>query len=416
MLDIAITGMGIVSALGCDCEEFHRRLMVGEMAIRAAPWAVEGRSAWCGTVTDFAPRDWMDEQIEAGTDLFAQFALAAAQQAFQQAGIEDVDRERIGVVHGTSIGGARALMKAQYLLDTGGPASIPRKTAIQIWPNMAAAQIAMLYGLHGPSLTVTTACASSLDAIGTAAQMLTNGQADVMLAGATEGGISLAGGGSDGEFIPVMFHTTSLYGMDAPAADPKRAMLPFDRKRNGIVVGEGSAMLVLERGERARRRGAKIHGYLRGYGSLADAFHPSSPEPSGKWEARAMELALADAGIEAAQVDALIAHATGTPKGDTAEIRAINRVHGERRIPLPVASIKGHIGHSGAASGGMAIITGLLGLTEGRFVHTAGTDEPDREARFDIVIERPRAIQGSNLQVNSFGFGGQNASVIVSRE
>ena len=129
-----------------------------------------------------------------------------------------------------------------------------------------------------------------------------------------------------------------------------------------------------------------------------------------------MELALADAGIEAAQVDTLIAHATGTPKGDTAEIRAINRVHGERRIPLPVASIKGHIGHSGAASGGMAIITGLLGLAEDRFVHTAGTDEPDREARFDIVIERPRAIQGSTLQVNSFGFGGQNASVIVSTE
>jgi 3-oxoacyl-[acyl-carrier-protein] synthase II len=129
-----------------------------------------------------------------------------------------------------------------------------------------------------------------------------------------------------------------------------------------------------------------------------------------------MELALANANIEAARVDALIAHATGTPKGDAAEIRAINRVHGERCVPLPVASIKGHIGHSGAASGGMAIVTGLLGLAEGRFVHTAGTDEPDSEARFDVVIERPRAIQGRTLQVNSFGFGGQNASVIVSRE
>ena len=415
MHDIAITGMGVVSALGCAAGDFHRRLLAGQVAIRAAPWAVDGRAAWWGTVSDFAPSDWMDAQVESGTDLFAQFALAAAQQAVEQAGIDDVDRERIGVVHGTSIGGARALMKAQHLLDRDGPSAIPRKTAIQIWPNMAAAQIAMRWGLHGPSLTVTTACASSLDAIGTAARLIAAGPAEVMLAGATEGGISLAGGGADGGFVPAMFHTSTLYGMEAPADDPKRAMLPFDRKRNGIVVGEGSAMLVLEAGERARRRGATIFGYVRGYGSLADAFHPSSPEPSGKWEARAMQLALADAGIAADRVDALIAHATGTPKGDTAEIRAINRVHGDRRVPLPVSSIKGHIGHSGAASGGMAIITGLLGMADGHFVHTAGTDEPDPEARFDVVIGRPRRLAWSTLQVNSFGFGGQNASLVVTK-
>ncbi|MCW5744982.1 MAG: beta-ketoacyl-[acyl-carrier-protein] synthase family protein [Alphaproteobacteria bacterium] len=418
MLDIAITGTGIVSALGLAVEEFHRRLLAGEVAIRPAPWTTSGGDgrAWWGTITDFAPRDWMDAQIEAGTDLFAQFALAAAQQAVQQAGLGDVDAERTGVVHGTSIGGARAVMKAQYLLDTEGPQAIPRKTQIQIWPNMAAAQIAMRYHLHGPSLTVTTACASSLDAIGTAARLIAGGQADVMIAGATEGGISLAGGGADGDFVPAMFHTSTLYGMDAPSHDPHRAMLPFDAKRSGIVVGEGAAMLVLERGDRARARGVPILGYVRGYGSLADAFHPSSPEPTGKWEARAMELAIADAGIDAGAVDALIAHATGTPKGDTAEIRAINRVHGDRPQKLPVASIKGHIGHSGAASGGMAIITGLLGMRDGRFVHTANTDDPDPEAQFDIVIGAPRALDYRTLQVNSFGFGGQNASLIVTRD
>jgi len=416
MPDIAITGTGIVSALGCAVDGFHRGLMAGEVAIRQAPWAAEvpGRAAWWGTVTDFRAADWMDAQIESGTDLFAQFALAAAAQAMRQSGLDEPDPDRTGVVHGTSIGGARAVMKAQYLLDREGPDAIPRKTAIQIWPNMAAAQIAMRYRLHGPNLTVTTACASSLDAIGTAARLIAGGQADVIIAGATEGGISLAGGAADGGFVPAMFYTSTLYGMEAPADDARRAIMPFDRKRKGIVVGEGAAMLVLERGDHARSRGARILGYLRGYGSIADAFHPSAPEPSGKWEARAMQLALADAGIGAQEVDALIAHATGTPKGDTAEIRAINLVHGTRGRPLPVASIKGHIGHSGAASGAMAIITGLLGMTEDRFVHTANTDEPDLEAQFDVVIGAPRSMAYRTLQVNSFGFGGQNASVIVT--
>jgi len=417
MQDIAITGLGVVSALGCDVAAFHRGLMAGRTAIRAAPWAdhVEGRAAWWGTVTDFDPADWMDDRVADGTDLFAQFALAAAEQAMRQAGLDAPDPLRTAVVHGTSIGGVRAVMKAQHALDHDGPDAIPRKTQIQIWPNMASAQIAMRYRLHGPSLTVTTACASSLDAIGTAARLIEAGHADCAIAGATEGGISLAGGDVDGEFVPALFYTGAVYGMEAPAEDPNRAMLPFDVKRSGIVVGEGSAMVVLERGEQARARGVPILGYLRGYGSLADGFHPSSPDPSGEWEARAMTLALDDAGLAAGDVDALIAHATGTPKGDTAEIRAINHVHGDRSDPLPVSSIKGHIGHSGASSGAMAMVTGLMGMADKRFVHIANTDEPDPEAKFDIVVGESRALDCDVLQVNSFGFGGQNASVVLSR-
>jgi 3-oxoacyl-[acyl-carrier-protein] synthase II len=416
MLDVAITGVGIVSAIGLSAEEFHRQMMADASGIRRAPWAAEGEPAWWANACAFVPREWMDERIEAGTDLFAQFALAATQQAVRQARVGDLDPLRTGIVHGTSIGGARALMKAQHLLDRDGPQAVPRKTEIQMYPNMAASQIAMRYGLHGPSLTVTTACAASLDALGNAARLLHAGQADVLIAGGTDGGISLAGGGADGDFVPATFHTSRLYGMTARSDDPRRAMLPFDVKRQGIVVGEGSAMFVLERGEQARGRGARVLGYLRGYGALADAYHPSAPEPSGRWEARAMELALADASIAAVEVDALLAHATGTPKGDTAEIRAINRVHGDRPKPLPVASIKGHIGHSGAASGAMALVTGLLGMAEGRFTHTSNTDEPDPEARFDVVIERPRTIDLRTLQVNAFGFGGQNASIVVTRD
>ena len=213
--------------------------------------------------------------------------------------------------------------------------------------------------------------------------------------------------------MPVLFYTGNVYGMEAPSPDPNQAMLPFDVKRSGIVVGEGSGMMVLERAEHARARGANILGYLRGYGSCADGFHPSSPEPTGVWEARAMELALQDADMAAGEMDALIAHATGTPKGDTAEIRAINLVHAGRG--LPVASIKGHIGHSGASSGAMAMISALLGMAEDRFTYIANPDEPDPEADFDIVHGAPRQMKYASCQVNSFGFGGQNASVVLTR-
>jgi 3-oxoacyl-[acyl-carrier-protein] synthase II len=390
-------------------------MLAGETSIKASPWAaeVEGRDAWQAVVEDFNPSDWMDRRIEEGTDLFAQFTLAAAEQAVRQAGLGELDPLRTAVVNGTSIGGVRAVMKAQYALDTDGPDAVPRKTQIQIWPNMAAAQIAMRYGLHGPSLTVTTACASSLDAIGTAARIIERGEADVAITGGTEGGISLAGGGRDGDFVPVLFYTGNVYGMEAPSPNPNQAMLPFDVKRSGIVVGEGAGMVVLERAEHARARGANILGYLRGYGSLADGFHPSSPEPTGIWEARAMELALGDADMAPGDVDALIAHATGTPKGDTAEINAINKVHAGRG--LPVASIKGHIGHSGASSGAMAMISGLYGMAEDRFTYIANTDEPDPEADFEIVHGGPKQMKYNALQVNSFGFGGQNASVVLTK-
>jgi 3-oxoacyl-[acyl-carrier-protein] synthase II len=415
MLDIAITGTGIVSGLGCGSRKYHDAMMSGEIAIREAPWKKSGDASpnWWAIVRDFNPRDWMDEKIESGTDMFSQFALAAARQALDEAGLDALDPERTGVVHGTSMGGTRALMKAQYMLDEHGPQQIPRKTEILIYPNMAASQIAMKYSLHGPCLTLTTACASSLDALGTAAHMIASGRADVLIAGGTDGGFALPGGLPDGDFTPALYYTSTAYGMVAQSKDPRRSMMPFDRKRSGIVVGEGSAMFVLERGDRARARGANILGYIRGYGSLADAYHPSTPDPSGKWEARAMEMALADSGFSAGQVDALIAHATGTPKGDTAEIQAINRVHGGRA--LPVASVKGHLGHSGASSGGMALITGLVGMAEDRFTFTANTDEPDAAVDFDVVIEKPRDMKIETMQINAFGFGGQNASIVVTR-
>ena len=417
MEGVAITGAGVVSSLGLSVEDYVGGLMAGRVAIGPAPWASEGEPSWWSVVGGFDPADWMDERVEAGTDLFAQFALAAAAQAVAAAGLDaDLDPARTAVVHGTSMGGVRSLMKAQHRLERAGPQAIDRKTMIQVWPNMAAAQIAMRWGLHGPQLTVCTACASSIDALGTAASMIAAGRADVAIAGGTEGGISLAGGAPDGDFVPALYYGQTLYGMATAGPDPTRASLPFDRNRAGIVTGEGSCVLVLERAEHARARGADVLGYVRGYGSLADAYHPSSPDPSGAWEAEAMRLAQADAGVVPADVDAVVAHATGTPVGDTGEIRAINAVFGDRGDALAVASVKGHVGHSGAAAGAMGVVAGLAAVRDGRFAHTAGTRDVDPEARFRVVTGEPTALRVDVLQVNGFGFGGQDASLVVTRD
>ncbi len=416
MSAIAITGMGVISPLGNDPGTFYRRLMAGELPIRCVdlPGDPQGGSIWASTVGDVELPGWCDEKFIDGTDVVTQWAVSAADAAIEQCGAKP-DPLRTAVVHGTSLCGVQSVMRAQYEVDTHGPAAFPRKTMMRALTNMAAAQITLHYGLHGPNLTVTTACASTLDALGLAGRMILSGQADMAIAGGTEAGENLSSGGMDGDFIPAMFYAPAAFGMQSPVTEPGLACLPFDTRRSGVVTSEGSAFFVLENAERALQRGANILGYLRGYASLADAYHPSAPDPSGQWEARTMAMALQDAGLQARRVDALIAHGTGTPKGDTAEIRAINSVHAERENPLPVSSIKGHFGHAAAASGGMSLIAGLLGMGEQRFVNTANTRQPDPEARFDIVMEKPREMPVDVLQVNAFGFGGQNASLVVSR-
>jgi 3-oxoacyl-[acyl-carrier-protein] synthase II len=414
---VVITGRGAVSPLGTGVPSMIAGLLSNEVAVQPAPWASgkDGAFAWWTAVRQFQPLDWMDERVEAGTDLFAQFALSAAQQAVSEAGLAEFSPRRTAVVHGTSMGGMRALLKGQHQLELSGPDAIDRKTVIKIWPNMAAAQIAMRYGLHGPQITVCTACASAIDAIGMAARLIAEGRADVAIAGGTEGGFPLASGEPDGEFVPVNFYCQARFGMESAAPDRLRAILPFDQARAGIVTGEGSAMVVLEQADHARARGAVALAEVVGYASLADGYHPSSPDPTGEWEASAMADAIVDGGISPGQIGALIAHGTGTPKGDTAEIRAVNTVHGGRARPLPVTSLKGHLGHTGASAGAMGVITGITVLTEGRFPNTAGTRDVDPEADFHVVTGQPVLVDAPFVQVNAFGFGGQDSSLVLRR-
>ena len=423
MSSVVVTGQGAVTPLGIGVTPMLTGLWANAVAIAPAPWSEKREGdpfAWWAVVPGFDPGDWMDERVVAGTDLFAQFALAAAVQAVEDAGLGELDPVRTAVVHGTSMGGSRALLKAQHQYETRGTAAVERKTMIQIWPNMAAAQIAMRYGLHGPQLTVCTACASALDAIGVARSLIRDGQVDVAIVGGTEGGLPAASGQADGDFVPAMYIGQAAYGMTTGERDPARASLPFDIHRSGIVTGEGSAALVLESPAHARARGARILAEVAGFATLADSYHPSSPDPAGTWEARAMRLALDDAGTAPEQVSALIAHATATPKGDTAEIAAINTVYRSRharenRDPLPVCSHKGHMGHTGAASGAVSVIAAAHAMRTGSFPNTAGTRDVDPAAEFDVVTGQPVALDVEVVQVNAFGFGGQDSSVVVRR-
>jgi 3-oxoacyl-[acyl-carrier-protein] synthase II len=269
-------------------------------------------------------------------------------------------------------------------------------------PNMAAALIAMHLKLHGPQLAISTACASSIDAIGLASGMIERGEIDAAIAG-----------GSETLLSPLVYESLVRAGALSRNADVSRASRPFDVDRDGFVMGDGAAVLVLERAEHADARGAKTLARIRGYGSLADAYHITSPDPSAEFEVHAMRDALESSGDAAAECDVVYAHATGTIVGDAAESRAIDEIYVER--PAIVTSIKGHLGHSMASAGAMCTIAGIIGMQQGRIPPTIGTQRIPPETRFDLVLSTPRNHSYSAFQVNAFGFGGQNASLVVSR-
>ena len=398
-----MTGVGVISSIGSDAAEFTAAMDQGVVAVSPAPWAdPENPTSWVSAIQDFDPTQFLDDRLVDGTDLFAQYALVAAEQAIAMHGAEL--EAGTGVVIGTTMAGVTSLVDAQRKLDLVGPEAVPRKLNIQAWPNMAAGQIAIKHKLHGPLLTVSSACASSIDALGTAMGMIQTGRADVVIAGGTERGL-----------CEVLHHSQMQYGMTNAVSDPAMATMPFDRRRSGLVEGEGAAVFVLERADRARERGAEILGLLTGYGNLSDGSHPSSPDPSGVWEAEAMRQAQRSAGIGPDTISGIVAHATSTPKGDVVEITAINEVFGDRRGSLPVTSIKGNVGHTGAASGGMGLALALHAMKTGQLAHIAPTRDVEEDALFDVVVDKPAVGDYRAIQINAFGFGGQNSSLIVER-
>lgn len=413
MENVAITGMGVISSLGQNLEEFNRSFSEGRVVALPTPWNdhPDFENNWISMVEGFEPEKWMDERVVRGTATFAQFAIAAAVQAVEDSGIEEFDPLRTAVVFGSSAAGFDEVALEQHKFDSDGAKSVSGKLQLKAWANMPAGQIALRWGLHGPQLAISTACASTHDAMGVAARMIESGEVDVAITG-----------GSDSGRTQVFLASAVNYGMFKPQPDPYKTCRPFNVDRYGILPGEGSGMFVFERADLAKKRGAHIYGRVRGYATLADAYHPSSPEPEGKWEQHAMEMAIKNSGLPggADDVDAVVAHGTGTPVGDIAELKALNRIYGNRKDPIPVMSPKGNFGHPGGPAGALGTLVAMHSMEQNALMATAGThdtrDLMPEVGNLHVVINEPAPTEIKTMQINAFGFGGQDSSLIITQE
>lgn len=406
---VVITGLGIISPVGTGLETFWSSLTAGVSGIgpvtRFDPALFKTKIA--GEVTDFEPTRYIDKKEARRMDRFTQYAVAATGMALEDASLdlEAEDRDRIGVILGSGVGGIETLEEQARVLAEKGPGRVSPFFVPMMIANMGAGQIAISHCLRGPNITSVSACASSSNAIGDAFKMLQYGRADVMITGGAEAAITpLAMAG----FI-------SMKAMSTRNEEPEKASRPFDLERDGFVIGEGAAILILETLEHALKRGARIYAELAGYGSTCDAYHMTAPDPEGHGAANSMKEALWDAGIEPSAVDYINAHATATPPGDKAETLAIKKIFGEHAYKVAISSTKSMTGHLLGASGGLEAMVCILAIENGVIPPTINYEQPDPDCDLDIVPNTARKAKVDVALSNSFGFGGHNATLVFKR-
>jgi 3-oxoacyl-[acyl-carrier-protein] synthase II len=408
MRRVVITGLGPVAPNGIGAEAFHTAQLLGRSGIRritqfdASTYPVQ----IAGEV-DVNFEEHIEKRELRRLDRFTQLALVAAHLALQDSGLEldKEDRTRIGTLIGTGIGGMITWQEqSKVLFEKGGTRLSPFFIPMMI-ANMASGQLAMKYGFMGPSSTVVTACATGSDAIGNAFRVIQLGEADLMLTGGTEAVVTEMSIGSFGV----------MRALSTRNDEPEKASRPFTRSRDGFVLSEGSAVLVLEEYQRAKARGAKIYAELVGFGRSADAHHITEPHPEGMGAALAMQAALKDAKINPGLVGYINAHGTSTPVGDKAETLAIKKVFGEDAYRLSVSSTKSMIGHLLGAAGAIEAIASIQALTSGVLPPTINLDDPDPELDLDYVPNTPKEKQVDYALSNSFAFGGMNATLLFKR-
>jgi len=409
MTRVVITGMGAITPLGNDVETFWRNVVAGRSGV--GPITLFDASAMktriAAEVKGFDPEAWFGRKEARRMDRYAQFALAATQQALQDARLDPahVDRERVGVILGTGIGGIGALVQGVETLMTRGPDRISPFMVPMMLADTAPGLIAIAYGFRGPNMAVVTACASGTNAIGEAMHLIRRGDADVVIAGGAEAAI-----------LPVAVAAFNVMGaISTRNEEPERASRPFDRTRDGFVMGEGAGILILERLEHARARGARIYAEVVGYGTSADAYHITAPLENGEGAALAMRRALADAGLSPRDIDYINAHGTSTPLNDKSETQAIKAVFGEAAYDVPISSTKSMIGHLLGAAGAVGAIVCIRAITDGVIPPTINYEHPDPECDLDYVPNVARRRPVRTAMSNSFGFGGHNACVIFRR-
>ena len=405
---VAVTGLGTVSPIGNDVASTWDAALAGRSGVGPITQfdAGEMRTKIAAEVKGFHAEQYLDRREARRTDPFLHFAVAAARQAVDDSGLDlaAVDPFRVGVLVGTTVGGMHVLVEQLDNLNARGPRRVSPFTIMGLMGNSATGYINIMLGARGPSMTISTACATGSHCLGEATAMIRRGVADVMVAGASEAAI-----------MPLTIATFDNMGALASAEDPARASRPFDAGRTGFVVGEGAAVVVLERLERALARGARIYGELAGYAATDDAFHLAQPIEDGSGAAAAMRNALADAGLMPEDVDYINAHGTGTPIGDIVETRAIKSVFGRHARSLAVSSTKSVTGHMLAAAGALEAIFCLLAMRDGVLPPTANLDTPDPDCDLDYVPNRARPADVRVALSNSFGLGGHNSSLVFRR-
>ncbi len=407
---VVITGLGAVSSLGNDVDSTWQGLLAGESGAGEITQFdhTDYPVHFACELKDFEPTNWIDRKAARRMDRFAQMVIAAARQAEADSGVQIAKNpERVGASIATGIGGLRSYQECYDTLRERGPDRVSPFSIPSIIPNMGAGWVSIELGTKGPLMSECTACAASNMAIGDAMDEIRIGRADVMLAGGTEAPITQVG----------------IAGFDAMRAlsrrndDPPRASRPFDGGRDGLVMGESAAVLMLESLEHARARGAKIYAELAGYGMSADASHMTEPDPTGENPARSMRMALADAGVDPSEVGYVNAHATSTPLGDAAETRVIKLALGEEHArSIPISSTKGATGHCFGAAGAIEAVFTTLALRDGVAPPTINYENADPRCDLDYVPNEARPVDDLRVAVsNSFGFGGHNASIVLRK-
>jgi 3-oxoacyl-[acyl-carrier-protein] synthase II len=408
---VVVTGIGTVNPLGADTNEFWKNSLSGTSGIHT----IEGidtsglTTRIAGQVPDFDIGQHMPRRQSRRLDRSAQFFWVATKQALDDAGLsfdeDDPEAERVGVVAGTGIGGIETLETEFDTLFHTGPHRLSPFGITKIISNMAGGIVSIDFHLLGPNTTTVTACAASANAIGDAAAIIERGAADVMVAGGAEASItrfSIAGFGQ-------------ARALSTNNDDPEGASRPFDLERDGFVMGEGGAALILEERDRAIARGVHIYAEVVGYGMSADAYHITLPRPGGAGAARAMQAAILDAGIEPSDIDYINAHGTSTAANDATETAAIKTVMGDDAYRVPISSTKSMTGHLLGAAGALEAIASILAIRDGVIPATINYATPDPECDLDYVPNEPREAEICYAMSNSFGFGGHNVALVFAR-
>ncbi|MET3288439.1 beta-ketoacyl-[acyl-carrier-protein] synthase II [Brevibacillus fluminis] len=406
---VVITGVGVISPVGNDVDTFWESLRTGKSGIdKITSFDVtDYPTQIAGEVKDFVPEDYMDKKEVRRTDRFVQFALAAAKMAMKNSGLEinEENADQIGVYIGSGIGGLSTFEEQHRVMLEKGPRRVSPFFIPMLIGNMASGLISIELGAKGPTSSAITACATGTNAIGDAFRLIQYGHADAMVTG-----------GAEATVLPMAFAGfCSMKAMSTRNDEPQKASRPFDRDRDGFVMGEGAGVLVIEELEHAKKRGATIIAEVIGYGMSADAHHITAPSPNGEGAARCMKLALKDAGVEPDSIGYINAHGTSTGQGDIAETQAIKQIFGEHAYKLAVSSTKSMTGHLLGATGGVEAIATAFALRDQILPPTINLENPDPECDLDYVPNKAREAHVDVALSNTFGFGGHNATIVLKR-